>query len=66
MAFGIPSSKELTDAGVALEDHAAVQANALIEHAAEEAHAVLDRLNGAKLMLIDGGFQLSIPESKPK
>lgn len=32
--------------------------------AVADVHGLLDRLNGAKLVLVDGGLQLSIPERK--
>ena len=30
----------------------------------DQAHGLLDRLNGAKLLFVEGGFQLQIPERK--
>jgi hypothetical protein len=30
----------------------------------DQAHGLLDRLNGAKLMFIEGGFQIQVPEQK--
>lgn len=52
--FGIPTSKELTDAGIALEDHAATQLASVL-------HGVLDRINGTTLKLTEGGAVLVIP-----
>lgn len=55
--FGIPTSKELTDDGIALEDHAIAKLQAL-------ANQLLDRLNGTKLVMIDGGVEIVIPIMK--
>lgn len=32
--------------------------------AVEDLHGLLDRLNGARLMFIEGGFELQVPEKK--
>lgn len=52
--LGIPTTKELADAGVALEDHGVVQLKAALD-------GVLDRLNGTKVKITDGGIELVIP-----
>ena len=44
MAFGIPTSQELTVAGIALEDHAAIQAQAVIDY-------LMDRLAGITITI---------------
>lgn len=55
--LGIPTTAELTQAGVALEDHLAIQVDAVL-------HGVLDRLNGTKLVMTEGGVVLQIPPKK--
>jgi hypothetical protein len=55
-----PSKKDIEDA----EDHGQADLAALLAQAVADAHALLDRLNGAKLVFVAGGMELQVPPRK--
>lgn len=52
--LGIPTAAQLTQSGIALEDHLAIQLDAVLNR-------FLDRISGTKVELSAGGFVLVVP-----